>query len=178
VLRCLLVLFIARREFLIRFPRSLLNAVNVYGGGGSVMFVGIPIPTVGTLLFSFPAVSDAPFLVAKLDQEKARLELEEERTQEVLQEAAARLARLRKQRKLLEKRGSDMLRRGLANLEELEEEERREEEEKVRAEQQRVASPSSPGFVFDGGLSSFPDLLDFGASGEIAQPGPSSSSGS
>jgi transposase len=106
------------------------------------------------------------------------LKAQEERAYEELSRLSAQISRLRKQQNLLQARRAEMLRRGLSSLEELEEEECREEEERVRAEQQQVASPSSPGFVFDGDLSSFPDLLDFGVPGEIVQPGPSSSSGS
>jgi hypothetical protein len=71
-----------------------------------------------------------------------------------------------------------MLRRGLANLEELEEEERREEEEKRRAARLQVAGSPSVDLAFGGDLSSFSGLLDFGFPDEIAQPGPSSSLGS
>jgi hypothetical protein len=61
-------------------------------------------------------------------EEQKRLERSEEETEEVLiqaqqtaSEAAAKLARLRRQKRMLITRGSDMVRRGLQSLDELEE---------------------------------------------------------
>jgi hypothetical protein len=66
-----------------------------------------------------------PGLVRKLDDQVARLEQEEEA-------AYAKHRRLRKQRKLLEKRRAEMLRRGFSTLEEMEAEDREEGEQKER----------------------------------------------
>lgn len=72
----------------------------------------------------------------RLRVEEARLEAAEELAARQEQEAFARRMRLRRMQKLLKTRGGEMLRRGLATMEELEaveEKERKEGEEKAAA---------------------------------------------
>jgi hypothetical protein len=67
MLRYLPILFIIRREFLIKFLRNLLSAVNVYKGGESATFIGILILTIGALFLALLIFSNVPVLVVKLD---------------------------------------------------------------------------------------------------------------
>lgn len=108
---------------------------------------------------SAPSVSDWE----KLRLEEARLEAEEELAAQQEQEAFARRMRLRRMQKLLKSRGGEMLRRGLATLDELEaveERERKEAEEKAEAERNAHAG-ANPFATTDPGLdfSSEGDLL-------------------
>jgi len=73
-----------------------------------------------------------------LDRQKARLDEEEERAISVSQEAMAKILRLRKQKRFLLKRESEMLRRGLRTLDELVEAEEKERLEKEKIEKERV----------------------------------------
>ncbi|APA14509.1 hypothetical protein SS1G_06438 [Sclerotinia sclerotiorum 1980 UF-70] len=72
-----------------------------------------------------------------LDRQKARLEQEEE-------EAMAKILRLRKQKRLLLERESDMLRRGLRTLDELVEVEEKERLENERMEREREQADTGP----------------------------------
>uniref|UniRef100_A0A8H7NPR2 Uncharacterized protein n=1 Tax=Bionectria ochroleuca TaxID=29856 RepID=A0A8H7NPR2_BIOOC len=85
-----------------------------------------------TVLKSFPAP------VEKINRELSRLEDEESSAENLLlerqrqvNEALARISRLRQMQKQLRKKGVEMLKKGLDDMEELEEEERKEAEEKV-----------------------------------------------
>ena len=60
--------------------------------------------------------------------------------------------RLRKQKKLLKERGSEMLRRGLQTLDELEEAEERDKQEKARQAESATVSLAS--------LEDFPNVFD------------------
>ena len=78
----------------------------------------------------------------RINEELSRLDAEEEQAEELLlerqrqiNEALARLARLRKMKKLLRMKGVEMIRWDLSLMEELEEEERKEVEEKARKEE-------------------------------------------
>jgi hypothetical protein len=89
------------------------------------------------------ATADLFFLVDRITEELRRLERQEELAEEALleqqkklDEALARLMRLRKLRRMLRDRGIEMVNRGL-NTEEMEEADRREEEER-QAELERV----------------------------------------
>lgn len=80
----------------------------------------------------------------RLRVEEARLEAEEELAAQQEQEAFARRMRLRRMQKLLKTRGGEMLRRGLATMEELEaveEKERKEREEKAVTQAEPVMDP-------------------------------------
>jgi hypothetical protein len=84
-----------------------------------------------------------------LEREEERLDAEEEKAAATMAESAARLARLRKQKKFLHKRAAEMLRRGLKTLDELdeldkaEEKERKEKEEAERFAEQTAAPSAS-----------------------------------
>jgi maltooligosyltrehalose synthase len=81
-------------------------------------------------------------LVRRINDEISRIEAEEEAAEELLlerqrqiNEALARLSRLRRMKKSLRTKGREMIRRDLSSMEELEEEERKEAEEKARKEE-------------------------------------------
>jgi len=80
-----------------------------------------------------------------LDTMEERLERETEETAQVMATAAAKLARLQKQKKLLRTRAKDMLKRGLKTLDELDEAEAKEREEAVVQER----TPSTSGALAD-----------------------------
>lgn len=70
----------------------------------------------------------------RLDQEEERAEEQMLKAQAELNEALARLARLRRQKRQLVTKGQQMTRLGLQSLDELEEEERRESEAVIDAQ--------------------------------------------
>ena len=72
-----------------------------------------------------------------LDREEQRLAFETRITREAVATAMAKLNRLELQRDLLKKRGSEMLRRGLQTLDELDAVEQKEKEELEREERER-----------------------------------------
>lgn len=106
---------------------------------GPVTALASPCRHVGRPVL-FPSHALIPSLVSRILAESKRLEREEqdaetayraERTalkaaQDRLDASLARLDRLRRQKRLLVSRGSDMTRRGLASLDEMEELEREE----------------------------------------------------
>lgn len=87
---------------------------------------------------------------AKLQREEDRLAAAEATAEEqamaahrMAEEAISRMRRLRMQKKLLKERGSEMLRRGLATLDELDEAEQREREEALAASSSEPAPTAS-----------------------------------
>ena len=83
---------------------------------------------------SGPSAADLRSLI----REQERLDEEEEKAASLMAVTAARLARLRKQRKFLQARGSELIRRGLKTMDELEEAEEKERLEKEKIEMERV----------------------------------------
>jgi propanediol dehydratase large subunit len=80
-----------------------------------------------------------------IDSMEERLERETEETAQVMATAAAKLARLQKQKKLLRTRAKDMLRRGLSSIDELEAVEAKELEQAGVQER----APTPPGALAD-----------------------------
>ena len=111
-----------------------------------VILVALPQRIVSCPLSCGP-VSDR--LGRKLSREEERLRSEKSEARVALRSAMAKLERLESQEEMLRRRGEEMLRRGFATLEELEEEDRKEGEQKEReriekeALQLAAASPSS-----------------------------------
>jgi len=107
----------------------------------------------------------------KLAEAEDRLENETEKAETEMAELAARLARLRKQRKLLKRRGGEMLRRGMKSIEELE---RLEETEREKGIPPPIA-PASDFPVFEDILPDFSDpnfwVLPEYSSSSLASPG-------
>jgi hypothetical protein len=130
--------------------------------------------------------------VQRINEELARLESEEDNAEDLLlerqrqvNEALARISRLRKMQKLLRKKGVEMLKKGLDDMEELEEAERKEAEERNRREELEQAQAREAelafqvqnacateavdfsGFAFD---PSMEDLFSGIAQGEVTDP--------
>lgn len=120
------------------------------------------------------------------------MEDEESKAEVELAEAFARISRLRKMQKHLRKKGVEMLKKGLDDMEELEEAERKEAEEKSRQEELERAQAREAelafqvqtscatqaidfsGFAFD---PSMEDLFSGIAQGEVADPSSSGGTG-
>ncbi len=97
---------------------------------------------------------------SRLEAEEERLNDEEAKTTAILAEAAAKLARLQKQKKSLRTRAREMLRRGVATLDELDRVEAVEAEERERLNRE-VPPPFGP-FISDAvDLSQVLGLDDF-----------------
>ncbi|KAI1086147.1 hypothetical protein F5B19DRAFT_187447 [Rostrohypoxylon terebratum] len=77
--------------------------------------------------------------LSDIGRERERIAVERRRAEEELQSLAGKLTRLRKQDEYLQRRGLEMLKRGLSSIEELE---RVEQEEKDRAAREKLARPS------------------------------------
>ena len=88
----------------------------------------------------------------KLKKEEERLEAEEELAAQQEHEAFARRMRLRRMQKALKERSAEMLRRGLATLDELDE-----AEEKDRQEKAKQAESSTVSFAT---VEDLPDIFD------------------
>lgn len=126
---------------------------------------------------------DLIFLVDRVLQEQHRLEAEEEiaeqgflQAQQLLNESAARLMRLKKQKRFLVSKGKEMVRRNLADLDALEEEERLEEAERLRGEESPMHSLENGGGVLDWSTLDLSGgdprvLADPGSSGGIVEQG-------
>lgn len=133
---------------------------------------------------SGPSAADLRSLI----REQERLNEEEEKAASLIAATASRLARLRKQRKFLQARGSELIRRGLETMDELEEAEEQERLEAERAGSEKeaasasVAGPSDNSFAFDSSLDpSILALMDspsFWANSGIAGEMPPTSQGS
>lgn len=92
----------------------------------------------GTIKCEMPTESFTDAEWRRLLRSQSSLESEEEAILEAQQEMLAKLARLRKQKKLLRKRAGDFIAREYQDIAELEELERREREELDRLERERV----------------------------------------
>jgi 3-isopropylmalate dehydratase small subunit len=87
-------------------------------------------------------------IVEKINKELSRLEDEESQAEVALAEAFARISHLWKMQKQLRKKGVEILKKGLDDIEALEEEERREAEEKNRREDLEYAQAREAELVF------------------------------
>ena len=101
---------------------------------------------------------------SRVNSEEERLELEEEKAANAMAEAAARLARLRRQKRVLREKAGKMLQHDLRTIEALEEfeaEEQRLENERIEKEKEQASNSSvvagDESFAFD---SSLPPLSD------------------
>ena len=101
---------------------------------------------------------------AKIDRERARIDVEEAKAREAMHEAMTKITRMEKLRRFLSAREAEMIRRGLENVEELEKLEKQEEER-----QKSAADPSSSTSVTPGPELNFSEA-DFA---EIASLSPS-----
>jgi hypothetical protein len=101
----------------------------------------------------------------KIDKERARLRAEKLAARERRLVEEARIARLEKLEELLESREGEMIRRGVANIEELE---RLEEQERAEAQKFASSAPTAVDSLASAQLDF--DLIDpwlFGTSGEV-----------
>jgi len=135
-----------------------------------VMSLASVLQLVG-VVFRFLDYADS--LVAKLDRDVRRLEDEEEAAAEAARELAesarellAKSFRLRKQKRLLTERRSEMLSRGFSSLEEMEKEDREEAAGRERERIEREALPSVGASVSVGS----PAPLDLALWADVVSP--------
>jgi hypothetical protein len=108
----------------------------------------------------------ADSVVARVSREKDRIDEQKEQAEADLQDALARLQRLRRQEKHLREKAAEMIRRGCEDLDELEELEHRESVDRQAAESSALNDIQ---LLEDHGVidwSAVPDSFFLGADGE------------